>query len=154
MAGAIVAGLLLKADPLGTGWRSLFLINLPLRGFALLVGARVLPRRRGAAAGVRIDLLGTALFALASVLLVFPLIDGRSLGWPAWVFGVLAATVPVLAAFVAHQRHRLAAGAYPAGRGKNIYAQQMERNSSVGCPKEASCSNPTMSCSATGRARC
>jgi len=33
------------------------------------------------------------------VLLVFPLIDGRGLGCPAWVFGVLAATVPVLAAF-------------------------------------------------------
>ena len=54
VAGAIVAGLLLKADPLGTGWRSLCLINLPLRGSALLVGARVLPCLRGAAAGVRL----------------------------------------------------------------------------------------------------
>ncbi len=45
VAGPIVAGLLLKADLFGTDWRALFLINLPLGAFALLVGARVLPSR-------------------------------------------------------------------------------------------------------------
>ncbi len=51
VAGPIVAGVLLKADLLGTDWRSLFLINLPLGVFALAVGARVLPARPAAGRG-------------------------------------------------------------------------------------------------------
>ncbi|HEY4701775.1 MAG TPA: MFS transporter, partial [Streptosporangiaceae bacterium] len=85
VAGPIVAGLLLKADLLGTDWRALFLINLPLGVFALAVGARVLPGRPAARRRVRLDGAGTALLAAASFLLVFPLVDGRTLGWPAWI---------------------------------------------------------------------
>ena len=110
VAGPIVAGVLLKADLLGTDWRALFLINLPLGVFALAVGARALPARPAAGRRVRLDGTGTALLAGASFLLVFPLVDGRTLGWPAWLFGMLAAAVPVLAVFVAHQRSRVRAG--------------------------------------------
>jgi MFS family permease len=110
VAGPIVAGVLLKADLFGTDWRALFLINLPLGVFALAVGGRVLPVRAAAGRRVRLDGTGTALLAVASFLLVFPLVDGRTLGWPAWLFGMLAASVPVLAVFVAHQRYRVRAG--------------------------------------------
>ncbi|HEX5294820.1 MAG TPA: MFS transporter [Streptosporangiaceae bacterium] len=113
VAGPIVAGLLLKANLFGTDWRALFLINLPLGVFALAVGARMLPARPAARRSVRLDGTGTALLAVASFLLVFPLVDGRTLGWSAWIFGVLAAAAPVLAAFVAHQRHRVRAGRTP-----------------------------------------
>jgi len=113
VAGPIVAGLLLKANLLGTDWRALFLINLPLGIFALVVGARVLPSRSADHRKVRLDGVGTALLAAASFLLVFPLVDGRGLGWPVWIFGVLAATVPMLAAFVLHQRYRVRSGRTP-----------------------------------------
>ena len=113
VAGPIVAGLLLKANLLGTDWRALFLINLPLGVFALLVGARVLPARLAGHGKVRLDGAGTVLLAAVSFLLVFPLVDGRTLGWPAWIFGALAATVPMLAVFAAHQRRRLRSGRTP-----------------------------------------
>ena len=113
VAGPIAAGLLLKANLFGTGWRALFLINLPLGAFALLMGARVLPSRPAGHGTVRLDGVATVLLAVASFLLVFPLVDGRALGWPAWIFGVLGATVPVLALFAAHQRYRLRAGRTP-----------------------------------------
>jgi EmrB/QacA subfamily drug resistance transporter len=113
VAGPIVAGLLLRADLFGTGWRALFLINLPLGAFALVVGARVLPSRPAGGARVRLDAAGTALLAAASFLLVFPLVDGRALGWPAWLFGMLAAAAGVLAAFAVHQRHRVRSGRTP-----------------------------------------
>jgi EmrB/QacA subfamily drug resistance transporter len=113
VAGPIVAGLLLKANLLGTDWRALFLINLPLGVFALLVGARVLPARPAGHGKVRLDGVGTVLLGAVSFLLVFPLVDGRTLGWPAWIFGALAATVPMLAVFAAHQRHRLRSGRTP-----------------------------------------
>ena len=111
--GPIVAGLLIKADLFGTDWRALFLINLPLGVFALVVGARVLPAGAPSHAGLRLDGVGTVLLGAASFLLVFPLVDGRTLGWPTWIFGVLAASVPVLAAFVLQQRARLRAGRTP-----------------------------------------
>ena len=44
---------------------------------------------------------------------MFPLVDGRTLGWPAWIFAVLAAALPVLALFVAHQHRRVRAARSP-----------------------------------------
>ena len=108
--GPVVAGSLMKADLLGSDWRSLFWINVPVGLFALVVGSRVLPRSTPAHAGLRLDLVGTALMALVSLLVVFPLVDGRTQGWPTWMFVVMAAAVPVLGVLVAHQRRRVGAG--------------------------------------------
>jgi EmrB/QacA subfamily drug resistance transporter len=108
--GPVVAGTLMKADLFGSDWRALFWINLPLGLFALVVGARVLPRSTPAHVGLRLDLVGTALMALISLLVVFPLVDGRTQGWPVWMFVVMAAAVPVLGVLVAHQRGRVGAG--------------------------------------------
>ncbi len=105
VAGPVVAGLLIDWDPAGTDWRSLFLINVPLGVFALAVGARVLPSGHTSRT-VGIDVPGSLLMAVIAFVLVFPLVDGRTLGWPAWVFAVLAAAVPLLAVFVVRQRRR------------------------------------------------
>jgi EmrB/QacA subfamily drug resistance transporter len=113
VAGPVVAGLLIRADLLGTDWRALFLINLPIGAFALYVGARTLPNSHTRRAGIRLDGVGTALLAAASFLLVFPLVDGRALGWPSWIWGVLAAAGPVLAVFTVQQRGRLRTGRTP-----------------------------------------
>jgi EmrB/QacA subfamily drug resistance transporter len=113
VAGPVVAGLLIKADILGSDWRALFLINLPIGAFALFVGARVLPARSPRRDGLRLDGPGTVMMAIVSFLVVFPLVDGRAMGWPAWIFGLLAAAVPALAVFVAQQRRRVRAGRTP-----------------------------------------
>ncbi|SDR71584.1 drug resistance transporter, EmrB/QacA subfamily [Nocardioides scoriae] len=108
--GPVVAGLLLRADLLGSSWRALFWLNLPLCAAALLAAHRVLPAGAPRRHGLRLDWGGTLLLGLASFLLVFPLVDGRALGWPTWVLGVLVASAPVLAVFVVHQRRRGRAG--------------------------------------------
>ncbi|MEO7285837.1 MAG: MFS transporter [Jatrophihabitantaceae bacterium] len=105
--GPVVAGLLIKVDLFGTDWRALFLINLPLGGFALIVGARVLPAGAGRRDGLRLDGVGTVLLAAVAFLLVFPLVDGRALGWPLWIFGLLVAAVAVFGVFVGQQRRRV-----------------------------------------------
>jgi EmrB/QacA subfamily drug resistance transporter len=111
--GPVVAGLLIKVDLFGTDWRALFLINLPVGIYVLVVGAKVLPSGSPRRDGLTLDGRGTVLIGLASFLLVFPLVDGRSLGWPVWIFAMLAAAVPVLAVFVAHQRRRVRIGRSP-----------------------------------------
>ncbi|HET8950514.1 MAG TPA: MFS transporter [Solirubrobacteraceae bacterium] len=107
--GPVLGGVLVQADLLGTGWRSIFLVNLPLAAAALVAGARLLPESR-AEHPPTLDLPGAALATLAAGLLVFPLIQGREAGWPAWTFASMAAALAVLAVFVAVERRRERAG--------------------------------------------
>jgi EmrB/QacA subfamily drug resistance transporter len=112
MLGPIAAGGLISANVLGTGWRMIFLVNVPVGLAALALGARTLPA--GVSSGARrLDLPGALLAGAAMFLLVFPLAQGHSLGWPAWLFGMLAASVLVLAGFGWHQMRRQRAGRDP-----------------------------------------
>ncbi len=120
MLGPIAAGGLISANVLGTGWRMIFLVNVPVGLVALVVGARVLPAgRAGAGAGAggrrrgRLDLPGAALAGAAMFLLVFPLAQGHALGWPAWLFGMLAASAGVLVTFAGYQVRRQRRGDTP-----------------------------------------
>jgi EmrB/QacA subfamily drug resistance transporter len=108
--GPIVAGLLIGADVLGTGWRMIFLVNLPVGALALLVGAWFLPVVAPVVRSARFDVAGMALAAAGAVMLVYPLVQGRELGWPAWTVLMLAGSLPVFAAFGAHQVWRRRAG--------------------------------------------
>ena len=55
VAGPVVAGLLIDADVLGTGWRAIFLVNLPVGAFVLLAGAKYLPTVAPTTASRRLD---------------------------------------------------------------------------------------------------
>lgn len=107
--GPIVAGLLIRLD----GWRLIFLINLPLGIAAIAVGARFLPSVRPVARHTRLDLAGTVLAGGAMFLLIYPLVEGRQLGWPGWAFAMLACSVPAFGLFALHQLARQRAGRSP-----------------------------------------
>ena len=111
--GPVVAGALIELDPFGTDWRSLFLINVPVGLFAIVVGRRVLPANEPAHRGARLDWVGIALTAVVSFLVVFPLVEGRTLGWPVWLVGVVAAAAPLLYVVGRRQRGRIARGETP-----------------------------------------
>ena len=64
-----------------------------------------------------------ALAATGTLLLVYPLVQGHELGWPAWTLAMMAASLPVLAAFAVHQRRRNAAGA-PALVETSVFARR------------------------------
>jgi MFS family permease len=105
LAAPIVAGALIDANLWGTGWRLVFLINIPVGALALPLAVRSLPR--GAThPGVRLDLGGVGLVGLALVAIIYPLIQGRADGWPAWCFAVLAAGVILLVVFLRYERRR------------------------------------------------
>jgi len=120
MLGPIVSGGLISANVFGTGWRMIFAVNVPVGLVALLVGARVLPAGLAGSGGVsgrarrgQLDLPGAALAGLAMFGLVFPLAQGRSLGWPAWSFAMMAASVLALAGFAWYQVRRRRSGRTP-----------------------------------------
>src|SRR6266567_7194773 len=115
MLGPIVSGGLISANVLGTGWRMIFLVNVPVGLAALALGARTLPAGAGSGGSRRgrLDLPGAVLAGAAMFLLVFPLAQGHSLGWPAWLLAMMAASVLVLAGFGWYQVRRQRAGRDP-----------------------------------------
>ncbi|MBE1585373.1 MFS transporter [Nonomuraea angiospora] len=121
VSGQVIGGVLVATDPLGLGWRACFLVNVPIGAAALAVTGRLLPRPlpsppRPAAPPARragLDLGGAALVTAGLVAIVLPLIEGREQGWPPWAWWCLAASVPVLVAFVRRQRRAAASGWTP-----------------------------------------
>jgi EmrB/QacA subfamily drug resistance transporter len=113
VGGQLIGGALIQADPGGLGWRTCFLINLPIGLAACALTPRHVPESRAANVN-RLDPLGVALVTLGLLALVLPLAEGRQQGWPLWTWLTLAAAPLLLGAFVAHQ-NRLGA-AHRAGR--------------------------------------
>ncbi|WP_405853566.1 MFS transporter [Streptomyces sp. NBC_00090] len=104
-AGQVVGGILVSADLFGTGWRPVFLVNVPI-GLALLVlGARTLPRdtRTGPERGRVLDLPGLSLLAAAVSLLTVPLVLGQEQDWPQWSWLSLGGSLVFLAVFGAYE---------------------------------------------------
>ncbi len=113
VAGPLIGGGLVNLNVAGLGWRTIFLVNIPVGLVAIVVGARNLPRHAPVTPGVRPDVLSVLLAMAGGVALVYPLIEGREQGWPAWSFAMLAAGVAILAAFAARQARRSRAGHAP-----------------------------------------
>jgi EmrB/QacA subfamily drug resistance transporter len=112
VGGPVLAGWLIGADFLGTGWRMIFLINLPIGILAVAGAFRFLPASRGGEAA-RLDGGGVLLAALGSLLVVLPLVQGRELGWPLWTFVSLAAGVLVFVLFGRHELRTARRGGDP-----------------------------------------
>jgi EmrB/QacA subfamily drug resistance transporter len=112
VGGPILAGWLVSADFFGTGWRMIFLINLPLGLLAIIGAWKFLPESRAAHAS-RLDLPGVALFSVAAGLLVYPLVQGRELDWPAWTFAAMAGSFAVFALFGWQQVSKQRSGGDP-----------------------------------------
>lgn len=112
LGGQLIGGLLIHADLAGLGWRGCFLVNLPVGAAALVLTPRLVPafRPNGRA---RLDLKGAVLVMLGLAAVIFPLIQGRELGWPAWTFGCLAVAAVLLAGFALYQRRLGARGGTP-----------------------------------------
>ena len=99
----ILGGALTSGNLFGLGWRNVFLVNVPL-GVAGLIGAwRVMPPT-GGRPGARLDAGGVLLVTASCFALVYPLVQGRELGWPAWVFALLGAGVVGFLVFGRYER--------------------------------------------------
>ena len=113
IAGPLVGGGLVDLDALGTGWRAIFLVNVPVGLAAIVAGRRYLPRTPAATPGARPDTTSVMLAMVGGLAVVYPLIQGREHGWPAWSFAMLAAGVTTLLGFAALQARRVRQGRSP-----------------------------------------
>src|SRR3954470_19762048 len=103
--GPVLGGWLVSSDAFGVGWRSIFLINLPI-GIALVVLAlRWVPETRSEHP-LRLDPVGLVLATSGLLGVVYALIEGRQQDWAPWIWAVGAAGLVLLAAFVIQQVRR------------------------------------------------
>lgn len=111
VAGQILGGLLVSLDIAGIGWRSVFAINVPIGVAALLVIRRVPATRADKKPGF--DPLGTVLFGVTMVCLLALVVAGPELGWPPWLWSLLAIAAAGALALARAERGLEARGGSP-----------------------------------------
>lgn len=111
IAGQVLGGWLVHADLFGLGWRNIFLINVPIGAFAILV-ARCIPESRSPQKPL-LDWTGVALVSSGLTLLLVPLIEGPAQGWPAWSWWSAGAALMLFVLFYRQQERRRTAGHWP-----------------------------------------
>ncbi|MGR6999446.1 MFS transporter [Yinghuangia aomiensis] len=92
--GQIAGGLLLQADLFGTGWRPLFLVNVPIGITRVPPRGSASRRRPRAPVAARIDIRGALALAATIALLLIPLTLGRAEDWPGLDLVALALVLP------------------------------------------------------------
>jgi len=105
VVGPVLGGWLVSSDAFGIGWRSIFLINLPIGIVLVALAVRWVPDTRSEHP-LRLDPLGLVLATTGLLGLMYALIEGRQQDWAAWIWGVGTAGLVVLAGFVVQQVRR------------------------------------------------
>jgi EmrB/QacA subfamily drug resistance transporter len=91
----LLGGFLVSADLFGWSWRLIFLINVPI-GLAVIVYGLLTIRESARPNRSKLDPIGVILSSSVVLLLVYPIVEGRELGWPQWSICMLAASIPAL----------------------------------------------------------
>ncbi|KAA0024426.1 MFS transporter [Antrihabitans cavernicola] len=112
VVGQVLGGAIVTADLFGSGWRGVFLVNVPIGVILLVFAFRILPRTT-AQQPRKLDVAGLLTLSPAVLLLVFPLVLGRDEHWPVWGWIALVASVVVFGAFVVVERGVAARGGAP-----------------------------------------
>ena len=100
--GPVLGGVLVDT----VGWRSVFLVNVPVGAVAILVTRRFVPESR-AATPRRIDPVGQVLVIVGLASLTFGIIEGPGRGWgSAEIVASLATAVVAFAALVPYELRR------------------------------------------------
>jgi EmrB/QacA subfamily drug resistance transporter len=110
--GQVIGGLLIHLNLFGWGWRSCFLLNVPIGTLTVVLAGRFIPESR-APRQPNLDLPGMLLIASALVATILPMIEGREQGWPAWTWLSFALAIALFVAFALYERRVKRRGAYP-----------------------------------------
>jgi EmrB/QacA subfamily drug resistance transporter len=96
-SGVLLGGVLTQ----GVGWPAIFLINVPIGLIVVLLGPRLVPEGRAAAAGRHFDAAGAVLVTAGLTALVYGIVRTDTLSWGApGVLAPLALGIVLLAGFV------------------------------------------------------
>ena len=112
LGAQLIGGVLMQLDLAGLGWRTIFLINVPIGIAGVALAPRFVPESR-AEGRVGLDLVGTSLVTAGLCAILLPLVEGPHQGWPEWAWLSLAAAPLLFIGFVVHQRWLARRGGSP-----------------------------------------
>ncbi len=111
-AGQLLGGVLLAADFWQLGWRSAFLVNVPIGVFAVLVAPLLVPES-GGTAKPRLDPGGVVLLTAALASFILPVSMGRERHWDIAIVAALSCSPVLAVGFVAFERWYQRRGGMP-----------------------------------------
>lgn len=112
ISGQILGGVIVWLDPLGLGWRAVFLLNLPI-GLVAIAMSRMIPESTAPNTS-RLDWFGIGLASLGATALLACLLDGGENGWSIWTaIGALGALL-LCGGFALWERHLARTSGTPA----------------------------------------
>jgi EmrB/QacA subfamily drug resistance transporter len=111
-AGFILGGWLVTLNLAGLGWRCVFFVNLPV-GAAIMVAALFLMPAGTTKLGTRLDVPGAGMLFLGLIAVIGPVMAGRELGWPWWLWLVMVTGSATLILFPRFERSVESRGGLP-----------------------------------------
>jgi MFS family permease len=111
-AGFLLGGVLVTLDLAGLGWRTVFLVNVPV-GLVIIAAALWIMPAAPRRAGTRLDIPGAIVLFAGLLCLIGPLLFGRDLHWSPLVWLAMAAGVAIVAAFLQLERAVARRGGMP-----------------------------------------
>jgi EmrB/QacA subfamily drug resistance transporter len=112
IVGQILGGVLVSSHPFGFTWQAIFLINVPI-GLAAFIGSLLFLGDSWAEHAQKLDIGGVVLLSATLGLLIYPLVEGRESGWPAWIIIMLVVSPAALIAFLLFELRLMRRGGSP-----------------------------------------
>ncbi|MFY0255345.1 MFS transporter [Chitinophaga sp. 30R24] len=103
--GQFLGGLLPDTHFVVEGWRLIFFINLPL-GLIAIITAITFLKETTRNTSQQFDYGGVAILTPALFCLIYPVIQGRELGWPAWSIFLLLMSIALFFLFGWDQKQK------------------------------------------------
>ena len=110
--GQMLGGYLSDTHLAIAGWRLIFFINLPI-GIVTLWATNKYVTETKAHQAAKFDYMGTLILTLALICLIYPLTQGRELGWPPWSLALIGLSFAIFAYFISDQKKKLAGNCNP-----------------------------------------
>jgi MFS family permease len=112
VTGQFAGGALVQWSPFDLGWRTVFVLKLPICLLVLAAAWRLVPET-SATSRAKLDLIGAAMVSAILAGVIVPLSEGREQGWPIWIFAVLAVVPFLVAVFLRYEARLSARGGMP-----------------------------------------
>lgn len=103
--GQFLGGILPEINSFIDGWRLIFLINVPIGIIAVYLSFKYLENTLIVKAK-KFDWTGAFLLMVTLICFIYPMIKGRELGWPAWIFYIFGLSIITVIIFFWQQQIR------------------------------------------------
>lgn len=104
--GPLLGGLLVQVGGADFGWRLVFLVNVPIALIVLPLAVSWLPLGKSQKQTThRLDPVGIIGVAVGLLLILFPLVEGRSYGWPWWTWACFVVAAVIFGLLWIYEKH-------------------------------------------------